>query len=111
MKKDIVPDRDLIFVTEPIWKTLHSKYGGEEVRRYAIHKNPAGILDRSPFLPSVLISLVIFEEQIRLPRQLVMPRRSRFRDVKAVVRESHPWLKDLDEDSFRFWRAFPDVKD
>jgi hypothetical protein len=62
LKKDIVPERDLIFLTEPIWKTLHTTYGGEEIRRYAIHKNPASILDRSPFLPSVLVCLVIFEE-------------------------------------------------
>jgi hypothetical protein len=40
-----------------------------------------------------------------------MPRRTKFRDVKLVVRESYPWLKDLDNDNFRFWRLFPDVKD
>ena len=62
LKKDIMPERDLIFLTEPIWKTLHQIYGGVEVRRYAIHKNPASILDRSPFLPSLLVCLVIFEE-------------------------------------------------
>ena len=40
-----------------------------------------------------------------------MPRRSKFKDVKLVVRESYPWLKDLEEDNFRFWRLYPDVRD
>ena len=111
LKRDIVPERDLIFLTEPIWKILHSIYGGDEIKRYAIHKSPASILDRSPFLPSVLICLVLFDEQIRPPRQLVMPRRTKFKDLKAVVKESYPWLKDLDTDNFRFWRLYPDVRD
>ena len=40
-----------------------------------------------------------------------MPRRTKFKDLKAVVKESYPWLKDLDTDNFRFWRLYPDVRD
>jgi hypothetical protein len=62
LRKDIVPERDLIFASSSIWKYLHSKYRGEEIKRYAIAKNPAGILDRSPFLPLCLFTIVIRDE-------------------------------------------------
>ncbi len=48
LRKDTNPERDLIFASEPVWKYLHSRYKGEEIKRYAVSKNPAGILDRSP---------------------------------------------------------------
>ena len=46
LKMEVVIDRDLIFVTEPIWKYLVGRYRGEEIRRYAIQRNLSGILDR-----------------------------------------------------------------
>ena len=36
LRKDIVPERDLVFLSEPIWKFIFSIYGGAEVRRFAI---------------------------------------------------------------------------
>lgn len=95
LKKDIVPDRDLILVSEPIWRLLVERYRTtDEICRYAVQKNPAGILDRSPFLPMIYICLVLRDETIRQPKQIVIPRKARFRDLKAIVREVFTWLRD-----------------
>lgn len=47
-------DRDMFLIPEGVWKFLHSLYKGEEILRYAIYKNPTGIIDRSPYLPMVI---------------------------------------------------------
>lgn len=46
-------DKDFFLVSEGVWKFLSSRYKGEEIKRYAIYKNQAGILERSPYLPLV----------------------------------------------------------
>lgn len=87
LRRDVVPDRDLIFVSEPIWKFLFERYGGEEIKRYAITKNPAGVLDRNPYLPVVLVCLVLKNEAIRQPKFLVLPRKSKLGSIKMYLRE------------------------
>lgn len=111
MKKDIVPDRDMICVTEPIWKFFKERYGGEEIKRYAVYKNPANVLDRSPFLPIVTMCLVIYDETIRPPKNLVLPRKMRFSYLKTLVKESFHWLKDISNDSIRLWRLLPHISE
>ncbi len=111
LKKDIVPDRDLIFVTEPIWKFFKERYGGEEIKRYAVYKNPANVLDRSPFLPIVTMCLVIYEEAIRQPKNLVMPRKMRFSYLKTLVKDALSWLKDIPNESVRLWRLHPHLSE
>lgn len=64
-------------MTEPIWKYLNHRYRGEEIKRYAIARNQAGILDRSPLLPIALVTIVIRDEEIRVPKYLVLPRKSK----------------------------------
>ena len=64
-KKDLIPERDLIVLSEPIWQYLHALYGGDELRRYSVTRNVAGVIDRSPHLPTVLVTLVIYDEAIR----------------------------------------------
>jgi len=102
-----VPDRDLIFVTEPIWKFFKERYGGEEIKRFAVYKNPANVLDRSPFLPIVTMCLVIYDESIRSPKNLVMPRKMRFSYLKTLVKDALSWLKDIPNDNVRLWRLHP----
>lgn len=87
LRRDTIADRDLIFVTEPLWKFLHKRYRGEEIKRYAVAKNKAGILDRSPVLPLVLVTIVIREENIRQPKYLVLPRKSTFNCIKTYLRD------------------------
>jgi hypothetical protein len=111
LKKDIVPDRDLIFVTEPIWKFFKERYGGEEIKRFAVYKNPANVLDRSPFLPVVTMCLVIYEESIRTPKNLVMPRKMRFSYLKTLVKDALAWLKDIPNENVRLWRLHPHLSE
>ena len=96
LKRDIIADRDLIFVSEPIWKLLVERYrASDEICRYAIEKNAAGILDRSPLLPMVNLCLVLRDESIRSPKHIVVPRKTRFRDLKGLVRDVFKWLREL----------------
>ena len=46
-------DRDMFLVQEGMWKYLFDRYKGEEIKRFAIYKNTAGIIDRNPSLPMV----------------------------------------------------------
>jgi len=110
LKRDVVPDRDYICVSEPVWEFLHSRYAGEEIKRFAITKNPACILDRSPFLPMVQICLVLRDESIRAPKLLVVPRKSKFSDMKTQIRDHFTLLRDINahDDDFRLWRLAPD---
>ena len=101
----------MICVTEPIWKFFKERYGGEEIKRYAVYKNPANVLDRSPFLPIVTMCLVIYDETIRPPKNLVLPRKMRFSYLKTLVKESFHWLKDISNDSIRLWRLLPHISE
>jgi hypothetical protein len=40
-------------VSEAIWKVFHEAYRGEEIKRYAVYRNNAGFIDRSPNLVMV----------------------------------------------------------
>ena len=108
LRKETVPERDLIFVTEPTWKYLNFRYRGDEIKRYAVSKNHAGILDRSPFLPLVLFTIVIRDEEIRQPKYLVLPRRSKFGLIKSQLKEQFIWLRDYSIQDFRLWRLDPE---
>lgn len=44
---------DMFLVPEGFWKYLHAIYKGEEIKRFAVYKNQAGVIDRSPNLPMV----------------------------------------------------------
>jgi hypothetical protein len=88
LRKDTIAERDLIFVTEPTWKYLNQRYRGEEIKRYAVQTSPAGYLDRSPVLPLILFTIVIREEEIRTPKYLVLPRKSKIGDIKIQLKES-----------------------
>jgi hypothetical protein len=105
LKKEIVVDRECILVSESIWRLLVERYrASDEICRYAIQKTPAGILDRSPILPILNICLVLRDEKIRQPKHIIIPRKTRFRDLKVIVREMFSWLKDLTDDDIRLWR-------
>jgi hypothetical protein len=54
LRTGIVIDRDLFMVPEGVWKFLLNRYRGEEIKRFAVYKNQAGIIDRSPYLPMVI---------------------------------------------------------
>ena len=111
LRADVVPERDLIFFSEPIWKLLYGIYGGIEVCRYAVTKSPASILDRQSVLPVIHLTLVLFKEHLRSPRILVVPHRTKYRCLKAIVRESVPWLRDLTDDDIRFWQLSAPARD
>ena len=111
LKREVVIDRDLIFVTEPIWKYLVSRYRGEEIRRYAIPRNLSGILDRSPILPLVLFTIVIRDEPIRTPKYLVLPRKSRLGHIKQQLKDQYMWLREYPLTEIRLWRLKPDSQD
>ncbi|CDW77742.1 spore germination protein ia [Stylonychia lemnae] len=53
LKNGLTQEKDFFLVSESIWKFLSSRYKGEEILRYAIYKNQAGVLDRQPYLPTV----------------------------------------------------------
>ena len=110
VKRDIVPERDLIYVSEPIWLYLSMTYGGECVMRYSIEKKFLQ-LDRQPWLPRVLTTLVLYDEVVRQPRYLVLPRMATFEQMKLMVKDSFNWLREIPDGNFRLWRLYPDVRD
>jgi hypothetical protein len=111
LRKDTIAERDLIFVTEPMWKYFLQRYKGEELKRYAITTSSVGYLDRSPVLPIILFTIVIREEEIRTPKYLVLPRRSKISDIKSQLKETFQWLKDYPNEELHLWRLQPDQQD
>ncbi len=92
LRKDVNPDKDLIFASEPVWKYLHLRYKGEEIKRYAVTKNPAGILDRQPQVPVVYFTIMIRDEEIRQPKYLAVPRKTKIGSIKQLLKENFMWL-------------------
>lgn len=112
LKKDVCPQRDLVLLSKPIWHYLKETYGGDEISRYSIYLNPSSTLDRSTRLPCVWVALIMKDEAIRTPKMISLPRKSQFRCLKAILRESTTALRDYcTEEHIRLWRLCPEAKD
>ncbi len=103
--------RDYFVISEAIWKYIHTSYNGEEIKRFAINKNYHGLLDRTPSLPLVKVTLIVRDEAINYPKWMILPRKSSFFDLKKFLREIHSWLKEYLDDELRIWRLNPELKD
>ena len=112
VRRDVNIDRDLIFVTEPIWRYFIARYKcNEEIKRYAIERGPSGQLDRSPHLPVCMFTIVIRDEEIRAPKLIVLPRKSKFGHLKHALKEAYSWLRDYPSAEMRLWRLDPSQQD
>ena len=62
-------------------------------------------------MPIVLFTIVIREEEIRTPKYLVLPRKSKLIDIKLQIKDTFSWLKDYPNEEIHLWRLQPDQKD
>jgi len=57
-----------------------------------VTKNPAGILDRQPQVPVVYFTIMIRDEEIRQPKYLAVPRKTKIGSIKQLLKENFMWL-------------------